>query len=151
MTFLRKKIQLVSALLALLMSAVLFLPPSMDLELCLGTDGHIDFSLNRCHDGVSAKSQAEERTSVYDTAQHHGKCFDVAVACNSAQELIRAQVRTAADKFKPKKDPSKTPLFVQKSLADFAGGYLNSNVYSIPFEDFPSPHLVSLRTVVLLI
>lgn len=137
-------------LLVLLMSTMLVLPPGMDLELCFGKDGHVDFSLNGCQDSVSAKVPAGERPSVYDTS-HHGECFDVAVACSTAQELIRTEGKTDSDKFKLKKDPSKTPLLFPKSLADSTGGYFNSNDYSIPFDDFPSPHLVSLRTVVLLI
>jgi len=137
-------------LLVLLMSTMLVLPPGMDLELCFGTDGHVDFSLNGCQDSVSAKGTAGERSPVYDTS-HHGECFDVAVACSTAKELIRTEGKTDSGKFKLKKDPSKTPLFVLKSFADFVGVYLDPDIYSIPFEDFPSPHLVSLRTVVLLI
>lgn len=149
MTFLRKTTRAVTILLVLFMSTILVLPPGMDLEVCFGKNGHIDFSLNGCQDGVSPKIPAGKRSSVYDTA-HHGECFDVAVACKLAQELICAEGKTDSDKFKLKKDPSKTPLFVLKSLADSTGGYLNSDAYSISFEDFPSP-LVSLRTVVLLI
>ncbi len=136
-------------LLVLLMSTMLVLPPGMDLELCFGKDGHVDFSLNGCREGVSSVP-AGERSSVYDTA-HHGECFDVAVACSTAKEVIRTAGKTDSDKFKLKIDPSKTPLLFPKSLADSTGGYFNSNDYSIPFDDFPSPHLVSLRTVVLLI
>lgn len=149
MTFLRKITQAVSALLVLLMSTMLVLPPGMDLELCFGKDGHVDFSLNGCQEGVSTVP-AGEQSSVYDTA-HHGECFYVAVACSTVQELVRTAGKTDSDQFNLKKDPSKTPLLFPKSLADFAGAYLDPDVYSIPFEDFPSPHLVSLRTVVLLI
>lgn len=137
-------------LLVLLMSTMLVLPPGMDLELCFGKDGHIDFSLNGCQDGPSPKIPIGERPSVYDTT-HHGECFDVAVACSIAQKLIRTDGNTVSGKSILKKDPSKTPLLFPKSLADSADTYLASNDYSIPVVDFPSYHLVSLRTVVLLI
>jgi len=149
-TFLRKTTQAVSALLVLLMSTMLVVPPGMDLVLCFGKDGHVDFFLNGCREGVSPNVPAGERSSVYDTA-HHGECFDVAVACSTAKEVIRTADKTDSDQFKLKKDPSKTPLLFPKSLADSAGAYLDPDIFSIPFEDFPSPHLVSLRTVVLLI
>lgn len=149
MIFLRKTTQAVTLLLVLLMSTMLVLPPGMDLELCFGRDGHVDFSLSSCQDSVSPKVPAGERPSVYDTA-HHGECFDVAVACTT-QELICTEGKTKSDKFRLKKDPPKTPLLFVKPRADSAGGHFDSKLYSISNEDFPPPHLVSLRTVVLLI
>jgi len=136
----------------LLMSTMLVLPPGMDLALCFGSDGHIDFSLNSCPDGPSPKIPVRERSSGYVTAQHDD-CLDVAVACSTAQEIIRTDGKTVSDKsnLKLKKDPSKTSLLFPKSLADSADTYLASYDYSIPVEVLPSFHLVSLRTVVLLI
>lgn len=139
-------------LLVLLMSTMLVLPPGMDLELCFGKDGHIDFLLNGCQNVASPMVPAREQPSVHDTA-HHDKCLDVAVACSTTQQIIRSDGKTDAysSKSTPKKDPSKTLFFVSEFSADSAIGYLAPNFYPIPFEAFPSPHLVSLRTVVLLI
>lgn len=150
MTFLRKTTQAVTVLLVLLMSTMLVLPPGMDLELCIGRDGHIDFSMNGCQDGASPRIPAGGRPPVYGTI-HHGDCLHMVLACNTAQELIRTDGKTGAYKSELKKDPSKTPFIFSKSLSDSAGAYLDSNFYSIPFEGLPSTHLVSLRTVVLLI
>lgn len=152
MTFLRKTTQAATALLVLLMSTMLVLPPGMDLELCFGKDGHIYFSLNSCQDGSLPKIPVRERPPVYDTTQHD-ECFHVAVACSTARELIRTDGKTVSDKsnLNRKKDPSQTPLLFPKSLAGSADAYLASNDYSIPVEDLPSYQLVSLRTVVLLI
>jgi hypothetical protein len=101
-TFLRKTTQAVSALLVLLMSTMLVVPPGMDLVLCFGKDGYVDFFLNGCREGVSPNVPAGERSSVYDTA-HHGECFDVAVACSTAKEVIRTADKTDSDQFKLKK------------------------------------------------
>jgi hypothetical protein len=149
-TFWRKTTQTVTVLLVLLMSTMLVLPPGMDIELCFGEDGHFDFSLNSCQDGISLESPSRENSSVCDPAGH-GECLNVTVICGTAQELIRTDGKSDSYKSDPKKDPSQTPLFFSESLADFAGPYLDPNVYPIPFEDFLSPHLVSLRTVILLI
>ena len=137
-------------LLVLLMSMMLVLPPGMDLELCFGTDGHIDFSLNGCQNGVSPQIPDRERSSIYDTA-HHGECLDVAMACSTVQEFVRTDGKTDSYESELKIDSSKTALLFSKLRTDSAGAYLDSNVYSIPFKNFPSPQLVSLRTVVLLI
>lgn len=152
MIFLRKATLAVTVLLVLLMSTMLILPPGMDLEICFGQDGRIDFSLNGCQDGASPMVPARERPAFYDTA-HYGECLDVVVACSATQQIIRSDWKsdTYSDKSTPKKDPSKTPFLFSELLSDSAGAYLDPNLYPTSFRDFPSPHLVSLRTVVLLI
>lgn len=134
-------------LLVLLMSSTLVLPQGMDLVLCFGKDGHVDFSLNSCREGsVPSGDQSAE----YHKA-HHDVCFDLIVTCGTAKEVVCTAGKMDSDKFKSKKDLPKTPLLFWKSLADFTGSYLNLDIYSISFEDFPSLHLVSARTVILLI
>jgi hypothetical protein len=151
LTFLRKPTQAFAVLFVLLLSMILILPQGMDLELCFGTDGHIDFSLNGCQDGVSTKIPASEQPHRYGSI-HPDDCRHMALACGTAQERIRTAGNTHSYKSRPKKDPSKSFLPFTNMLADSAGAYLHSDVYSsIPFEDCPSPHLVSLRTTVLLI
>lgn len=137
-------------LVVLFMSTMLVIPSRMDLELCFGKDGHVDLSLGSCPDGASPKIPARERSSIYGTA-HYDDFLHMAVVCGTAQELIRNGGNSDSYKSELKKDPSKTPLLFSESLAGSAGAYLDSNVHSIPFEDFPSLHLVSLRTIVLLI
>jgi hypothetical protein len=150
MIFFRKTAQAVTVLLMLLMSIILVLPSGMHLELCFGNDGHVDFSLSGCADGATSKIPASGRLPVYDTA-HHDDCLPMAVACGTAQELIRANGKSDAYKSEPRKDHAKTPLLFSELLADSADAYLDPNIYPMPFEDFPSPRLVSLRTDVLLI
>jgi hypothetical protein len=142
--------QAVTVLLVLLMSTMLVLPPGMDLELCFGNDGHVDFSLNSCQDGASSKAPAKERSPLYDTI-HNDDCLHTALVCSTTQELIRTDGKVHVHRSELKKDTSKAPLLFSKSLADSAGTHLDSSVYSIPDEDFPSHHLVSIRTIVLLI
>ena len=137
-------------LLALFVSTVLALPSGMDLELCFGMDGHIDFSLNGCQEDCSSRIPVRERLSDYDTT-HHGECFDVAVACSSASEFIRTDSKTDSNKSELNKAPFQTPVLFSKSLFDSAGPNLDSSVFVISFEDIAFPHLVSLRTVVLLV
>jgi hypothetical protein len=149
MTFLQKTTQAVAVLFVLFLSTILILPPGMDLELCFGKDGHVDFSLIGCPDSSLPNRASKERSPVYDTA-HHDDYFHVAVACSMAQELIRTDGKSDSYKSEPNKDPSKTPLIFSELLAGSAGAYLDSNGYPIPYDDFPSPGLVSLRTVVLL-
>jgi len=46
--------------LILTMNTMLVIPTGIDLELCLGKDGHVDFLLNSCQDGPSSKVPASE-------------------------------------------------------------------------------------------
>ena len=146
-TYLRKTTQAVTALLVLIMSTILVLPPGLDLVLCFGKDGQIDFLLNGCPDSTSPKIPTKEWS---DTTQHI-ECVDVTVACSMAQELVRFDGKFDSYTSAPKRDPVRTFFLFPEALADSVDTTLARTVYPTPLEDTCSSHLVFLRTVVLLI
>lgn len=150
MTFLHKTTQIVTVLFVLLMSMMLALPAGMDVEFCFGNNGHVDFSLSNCKDDVLSKFSAKEQPSIHNT-EHHGECRDVAVACNTTQEFIRTYGKSGSLKSEQKNDPSKISLFFSELLADSSEPYIDPNAYPAVFKDFPSAHLLSLGTIVILI
>ncbi len=150
MTYLHKITQAVAVFLLLIMNTILVIPSGIDLELCLGKDGHIDFSLNSCQDGSSPKIPARQHMPAYTTT-HHDNCLHIALACGNPKEAIRTDGKTDYQQYALNKAPSMPPFILMTSLASSAGAYLDSNAYFIPFENLPSLHLVSLRTVFLLI
>lgn len=137
-------------LLVLLISTMLVLPQGVDLELCLGNEGHIDFSLNDCQDDASQMIPARERLQIYDTA-HHDECIDVTIACNTGQRLTRTDGISGSLKSTLKQNHCKASIFRSEYLDDSVGANLTPNIYPVLLDDFPSPQLDSLRTVVLLI
>lgn len=150
MTFLQKTTQTITVLFVLMMSVMLALPTGMDLKFCFGSNGHIDLSLNNCQDDVPSKCSTKERLSIYNTG-HHGECRDVAVACNIAQEFIRTHGKSGSLKSEQKNDTSKISLFFSELLTGFSEPYIDPNAYPTAFKNFPSAHLLSLCTIVILI
>lgn len=148
MNFLRKTFPAVSVLLVLLMSTVLVLPSGLDLALCFGSDGHVDLSLSRCPDGATSGMPAGGRQP--DIA-HHDDCLHVAVACGTAQELIRTEGQSDSSTSQPKKAPCRTSLLFWELPANSADAHLNPKCYPVLFEDCSSAHVVSLGTIILLI
>lgn len=141
---------LIAQLLILLIGIAFVVPPEMRLELCFGKDGHVDFSLADCTNHGETNKADWVSSSVYRTASHND-CFHMAVACGTEQELIRNDGQSDSYKSELQKDPSQIPLFSLESFTDSVGVKSDLNVYPAPIEDFPQLHLVSLRTVVLLV
>lgn len=159
MTSLQKMTKIFAVLLVLLISTILPLPPGMRLELCFGSDGHVDLALNGCPDGGSIphgphserhNDRHSDPSHVY-AATHHGDCLHVPVVCGKAQELISASGKPDSHKFTRKNAPAKMPLIFSALVAETTRAHLSPNNCPVPFQDFLSPHLVSLRTVILLI
>lgn len=150
MTYLQKITQAVAVFLILTMNTLLIIPSGIDLELCLGKDGHVDFALNSCQDGPSSKVPAKQQQASY-TATHHDNCLHIALACGKPKEAIRTDSKADYQQYALNKAPSMLPVTLNGSLADFVNMYHGSNGFFIPFENLPSPHLASLRTVFLLI
>lgn len=150
MIFMKKTTQAVIGLSVLMIISILILPPGMNLELCFGKNGHVDFSLENCGDSVSPNIFVREWASIYGTA-HHGECLDVAVACSATPKRIHTYGKRAGYKSKLTKNSSKTLLPPPKWFSDSVDTYLGSNVDSLYIEDFSYLHFVSLRTIVLLI
>ncbi|EKD82258.1 MAG: hypothetical protein ACD_39C01401G0005 [uncultured bacterium] len=150
MTYLQKITQAVAVFLLLMMNTILVIPSGIDLELCLGKDGHIDFSLNSCQDSPSSKTPVRQHPPTY-TATHHDNCLHIALACGNPKEAIRTDGKTDSQQYTLNKAPSMASFILNGSLTGSANMYLGSNGFFIPFENLTSPHLVSLRTVFLLI
>ena len=143
MIFLKKPAHELTIALALLISMVMGLPQGLDLELCFGIDGHIDFALNSCLEDSSDSLQ--ERSVDYNTG-HHVDCFDV-VVCSITHELI--------DRDKTATKHVNTYSGKNKYLPQFSPGF--SRPLEVckrePFSNwrFRSHHIGALRSVVLLI
>lgn len=150
MISLPKKIQALTVLLVLFMGMSLILPPGMDLELCFGNDGHIGLSLNGHQDDTLPCNPSKEQKLLYETA-YPDNCQHVALLCGTEQKLNSRDIKTDLSKYELKQDPSKAPILFSNTFVSSSGTNPNSNPYPVFFEDFPSLHLISLRTVVLLI
>lgn len=150
MTYLQKITQALAVFILLMMNTILVIPSGLDLEICLGKDGHIDVSLNNCQDGASPKIPTRQHPPTYTTT-HHDNCLHIALACGNPKEAIYTDGKTACQQYALNKTPSMLPFILSESLAGSANMYLGSNVFFIPFETLPSPHIASLRTVFLLI
>jgi len=149
-TCLQKITQAIAVFVLLMMNSILVIPSGLDLELCLGKDGHIDVSLNNCQDGASPKFPTRQRPPTYTTT-HHDNCHHISLACGNPKEAIYTDGKTTCQQYVLNKAPSMRPFILSESLPGSANMYLGSNVFFIPFETLPSPHLGSLRTVFLLI
>lgn len=150
MTFLRKTTQTVTLLLVFFVGTMGAIPPGVDLELCIGKDGHVDFSLNKCHDGAAPVRPSKDPSHFYASA-HCDDCQHVVVGCNTMREVVRTDEKSGIHKTTPEKDPSGTLFSPSECLAAAAGALPGSDVYPVSPKDVSSSHLVFLRTVVLLI
>lgn len=150
MILLRKTIQTVTVLLLLLIGTALVLPSEMDLEFCIGNDGHIDFLLDDCKDAPFPKKPTGEGLPGSGT-EHHDECTDISLACGIAQEFIPANYKLDSYGFTLKHNQLKAPFSFSGIVAGSTGAYQNSNPYPFFHEDFSSSHLISLRTTILLI
>ncbi|MCA1765338.1 MAG: hypothetical protein LC633_03665 [Desulfobulbaceae bacterium] len=133
-------------LLALFLGTSLIIPPGMDLELCFGEDGHVDFSLGSCTGAGSAIAAARELTAVYATAPNTN-CGHFTVACGTGEEPLLSGRQPAVHK----QAPANTPFITPPALSGLAGSLSNRKAPPIPVENPPPSQLVSLGTVVLLI
>lgn len=150
MTYLQKTTQAIAVFILLLMNTTLVIPTGLDLELCLGKDGHIDVSLNNCQVGASPKNPTRQQPLTY-TPTHHDNCHHIALVCGNPKEAIYTDGKTACQQYALNKATSMLPFILRESLAGSANMYLSSNVFFIPFEPLPSPHIAFHRTVFLLI
>jgi len=149
-TYLRRITQAVAVFLILTMNTMLVIPTGIDLELCLGKDGHVDFLLNSCQDGPSSKVPTRQYPSTYTTA-HHDNCFHIALACSNPKEATRIDEKTNYQQYALNIYNSPATFFLKGSLAGSENMYAGSNGFFIPFESLSSPNLTALRTVFLLI
>lgn len=141
---------LIAILLILQVSAAYALPAGVHLNLCIGFDGHIDILIGGCA-GNPSQSPRQPDTILYGE-DHHDECLDVAIGCASSDALRHSIAEGCSYKSKTKRNDS-PPTSENYTFSFFhrisqssirTSHYLNSGA-------FPPPHLVSLRTIVLLI
>lgn len=150
MTYLQKITQAFAVFILLMMNTILVIPSGLDLELCLGKDGHIDVSLNNCQDGASPKIPTRQHPPTYTTT-HHDNCLHIALACGNPKEATRINEKTNYQQYTLNVYNSTATFFLKGSLAGSENMYAGSNGFFIPFESLSSPNLTALRTVFLLI
>lgn len=141
--------QTFSVILVLLMGMALVMPPGLHLKFCLGDGGHLDISLDSCHD-APASQPITQGLPVLDQ-NHHGECLDITIACDSIEEFRSPARKVGVFKAKVNKDPPPAAVhFAGTFYSPFPFPEDRSSSWLISQTLLPS-HLVSLRTLVLLI
>ena len=141
---------LIVLLLVLLVGAATALPSGFHLELCLDKDGHSDLSLSSCLEVPLADRQTEDECSAGH--DHPDKCLDVVLFCGEAFK----------EYFSPGHKSNLTETKTLRNSPAASGGIassllpLHSPVCKKPsgrraYRISSAPHLLSLRTVVLVI
>lgn len=141
---------LIAILLILQVSAAYALPAGVHLNLCIGFDGHIDISIDGCA-GNPSQPPRQPDTILYGE-DHHDNCLDVAIGCVSSDELRPLVAEVCSSKAKPKRNDS--PPTTENYTLSFSHRISQSSIRTSHYLNsraFPPPHLVSLRTIVLLI
>lgn len=149
MTSRRRTSQLLALVLILLMGTAIAVPPGLHLEFCFGEGDHFEISLDSCHD-VPLLQQIVQCASVFDQ-DHHGECLDLAVACDSSQEFLSPDRKVGLHKTKINKDPPPATTIFAGAFSSPQPASGNYSPLRLARRAFPPSHLVSLRTVILLI
>lgn len=147
---LRKKFLVVNMLLVLLLGAMLVVPSGMDLEVCLGEDGNVDFLLNGCARRVLTPTPVKQLSLSHDTTLH-GECLDVVVVCGTAPELLRPADTPDTCRSELRENTFRAPFVLPADAAGSVGTYLVGNDHSVSSVDSFSSTIVFLRTTILLI
>jgi len=78
---------LLGLLLLLQATTVYALPADIHLNLCLGSDGHLEISTDFCTD-TQLFEQSQPLSSTLSNDDHHGDCLDIIVNCDLEEELF---------------------------------------------------------------
>ena len=149
MTSPRKTSQLLAIVLILLMGAALAVPPGLHLELCFGEGSHFEISLDSCHDAPLSQKLVQCDSVLKET--HPGECLDLAVACDSFQEFLSPDRKVGWHKTKINKDPPPATVLFAGAFSSPRPISGDRSSFRPTRQAFPSPHIISLRTVLLLI
>ncbi|MDA3786131.1 MAG: hypothetical protein PF568_04495 [Deltaproteobacteria bacterium] len=135
-------------LLVLMMSVFFALPPGVHLELCVGSDGHVDVAPDACRDQAAAGHHCPD-TRLSDSS-HHGDCFDIALACGLWREVSPPARNGGLDQLLAETDswPAASLVAALCSQHPESGRSRPLALFNRPA--LPPGHLASLRTVVLL-
>lgn len=141
---------LIAILLVLQVSAAYALPAGVHLNLCIGNDGQIDLSPDVC---ASSPTQPQRHPdTILCGEDHHDDCLDLAIGCVSSEETCPPITKANSSKAKTKRNVS-APAAANYALS-FFHRISQSSIRISPHLNggaFPSSHLVSLSTIVLLI
>lgn len=140
---------LIAILLILQVSAACALPAEVHLNLCIGFDGHIDISIDGC--AGNPNQPPRQPDMILYGENHHDECLDVAIGCASSNELCPLVAEVCSSKAKPQRNNS--PPTSENYPLSFSHRISKSSIRTAHLNTgaFPPPHLVSLRTIVLLI
>ena len=149
--YIKKTLKLLLALVLLIqVSTVYALPAGVHLNLCIGTDGHFDFSTDLCAETFLFQ-QDQPLSSILISDGHHGDCLDVEVNHAPEDKLFSSpeDIRLAKTNIINNVPPS---VLIKKL-------YSPSDKTTLPLPSFSnlnsnslvSSQLSSLQTVVLLI
>ena len=145
-----KKIRPLLALLLLLQATNVYaLPEDIHLNLCLGTDGHLEISYDFCAETLLFQ-QPKSLGSVFTSEDHHGDCLDIVANCDS-EELFSFSEKTLLAKTEIIENSP--PLVVEENICFSPYQVVQSSIlnsYLISRASFPA-HLGFISTTVLLI
>jgi hypothetical protein len=139
---------LLTLLLILQMGTAFALPPGSHLELCFGPDGHFDISPDTCRNHlILPQQQAVSQSS----GIHHGDCIDLAIGCGPDDHAVLSNAGSGIGKTTIRVLPC-LPAALPAGIfarplpwAEFHPSFPANGITTSP------PHLVSLRTIVLVI
>ncbi|MDR9501592.1 MAG: hypothetical protein RI601_07330 [Desulfurivibrionaceae bacterium] len=136
-------------LIVLMMSVFFALPPGVHLELCVGSDGHVDVAPDACRDQAAAGHHCPDtRLSGPD---HHGDCLDIALACGLLGEVIPPARNGGLGQLLAETDSwPATPLLAALCSRHPESG-LSRPLALLNRSALPPAHLAALRTVILLV
>ena len=142
---------LLTILLILQVSAAHALPAGIHLNLCFGSDGHFDISPDLCTVSPLTPPFPQSDTGIFSEAPH-GDCLDVEIGCVSSDEQHPPIAKVCPAKTKAQRNNS--PLATKNHTLSFSHQTFQSSIRTPShLNDGPVPpsHLISLRTIVLLI
>lgn len=136
-------------LLVLLMSVFFALPPGVHLELCVGSDGHVDVAPDACRDQAAATDHSPD--TLLTGPDHHGDCLDIALACGLLGEVISPSRNGGLDQPLAETDSWPAAALQASLCSRHPGSGLSRPLALLNRPALPPGHLASLRTVVLLV
>ena len=146
-----KKFRPLIALLLLLQATTVYaLPEDIHLNLCFGTDGHLEISSDFCAETLLIQ-QSQSLSSAYSSEDHHGDCLDILANCDSEEELFSPSEKVLLAKTEIIVNSS--PLVGEESIYFSPHQVVQSailNSYLISRASLPAP-LSFISTTVLLI
>lgn len=141
---------LVTILLILQVSTAYALPAGLHLNLCFGSDGHFDISPDLCDENPPT-SQLPQSGTVILSETPHGDCLDIEIGCASLAEPAPPITERCQAKVKIKKSTTPATANTTLSLPRQIAQSSPRKYSALPGGTLPPSHLISLRSILLLI